>query len=181
MEEIWKSISGYENEYEVSNLGNVRSKTRYVGKGETGRTHYSRLKAKRVNQVGYEIVNLSKENKKKTFQVHNLVANAFLGESNGFVVNHIDENKTNNKLENLEYVTYQVNTLKSTALEKHLKTVRKPIIATNLVTKEETKFKSIYQASKNLKIKQSKISRVLKCGSGRGTSKQTHGFVFRYL
>ena len=106
MEEVWKPIIiygiTYEN-YEVSNLGNVRS-LNFNNTGKIG------LLTPCKNGRGYLIVSLFKNGKSKSFGVHQLVANAFLlNNKQGKVVNHKDENKENNNVNNLEWVTQQEN------------------------------------------------------------------------
>ena len=102
IEEIWKPIADYKD-YQVSNLGNVRSlkfgKERVLNPGKDTR--------------GYLIVVLSKNGKVKTFKVHQLVAVAFLDHTpNGYssVIDHIDSNPLNNRLENLRIVSQRENT-----------------------------------------------------------------------
>lgn len=104
MLEIWKDVLGYEDHYQVSNLGNVRSKEHPVPcKGGKTRIVKSTLKKLCVNRTGYVITTLSKENKMATFTVHQLVAQAFLpGFIKGTELNHKDGVKTNNASENLE-------------------------------------------------------------------------------
>lgn len=104
MEEIWKDISGYEGLYQVSNLGDVRS-LNYRRSGE--------LKLlKQGNVHGYKRVELSKNGKKKKYWVHRLVAITFISNPNNLpMVNHKDEDKTNNNVNNLEWcdAKYNVN------------------------------------------------------------------------
>lgn len=102
--EIWKDIDGYEGKYQVSNLGRIKSlKDRY------GNTIEKILKPGKIKN-GYLIVILCKNGTKKTSKVHRLVANAFIPNTNNFrCVNHKDENKENNCVENLEWCTYQYN------------------------------------------------------------------------
>ena len=90
--EIWKDIKGYEGLYEVSNLGRVKSKRKIL---------------KPINGE-YLKVGLSKNGIQKTLYVHRLVAETFLGKSN-LQVNHKDEDKHNNNIENLEFVTHKEN------------------------------------------------------------------------
>ena len=96
--EVWKKIEGFEN-YEVSNLGNVRS------------NHY--FKTRMLNQEtvkGYLRVSLCKNNKVKRFLVHRLVAIYFIeNKENKPCVNHIDGNKKNNIVSNLEWCTHSEN------------------------------------------------------------------------
>lgn len=98
--EVFKDIQGFEGRYEVSNMGNVRS-LKY------GKIRY--LKPAK-NQKGYYFVRLYKNGILKNFKVHRLVANAFVENPNGYnEINHIDEDKTNNKASNLEWCTHKYN------------------------------------------------------------------------
>ncbi len=96
--EIWKPIVGYEGIYEVSNLGNVRS---LIGK----------LKSRKATiNNWYYLLCLSKKNKNMYFKVHRLVAFAFIeNPDNKKFVNHIDWDKLNNSVNNLEWVTSSEN------------------------------------------------------------------------
>ena len=89
MNEEWKPIENYEDLYWVSNLGNVKSKRKD--------------KKLSINLDGYYVVNLSKNGKTKTFTVHRLVAKTFISNPDNLPqVNHKDENKLNNNVDNLE-------------------------------------------------------------------------------
>ena len=106
MEEIWKDIKGFEGLYQVSNYGLVRSL-----RDNHGRARELILKPK-MNRGGYLYVALWKDGKSMTCRIHRLVAEAFLPNPLGLPqVNHIDEDKTNNRVENLEWcdVKYSVN------------------------------------------------------------------------
>lgn len=101
MNEIWKSIDGYEN-YEISNLGNVRS----LNWNRTGRSQI----IKPGMTKGYLRVCLSKSGKVKMFGVHRLVAEAFLPNPGNLPeVNHRNEIKTDNRADNLEWCSAQYN------------------------------------------------------------------------
>lgn len=100
--EIWKPIPGYEGDYEVSNLGRVK---RLRGCKGFYANHISRGY---TNRKGYWYASLTKNSHRKSCFIHRLVMMAFCGESD-LQVNHIDGNKSNNCLDNLEYVTGQEN------------------------------------------------------------------------
>lgn len=101
-EEIWKEIQGFEGLYAVSNRGRVMNL-------ESGKV----LKPQ-VNNNGYERVCLVKNKKRKKCYIHKLVANAFIENPNNLVqVNHIDENKRNNNVNNLNWMTASQNTIYS--------------------------------------------------------------------
>lgn len=110
MEEIWKDIEGYEGFYQVSSLGRIKSLERRV----KARYNYQVIKEKirKLNKTtaGYLYVVLSKEGINKTHLVHQLVAKAFLQKIDNLeCINHIDENKENNSITNLEWCSYQYN------------------------------------------------------------------------
>lgn len=107
MEEIWKSIAGYEGCYEVSNLGNIKSLSRTVVAGPNSlRTVKEIIRKQRLCRKGYCRVGLSIESLKVNHSVHRLVAEAFIPKVEGKdQVNHIDGVKTNNNISNLEWCT----------------------------------------------------------------------------
>lgn len=121
MNEIWKDIEGYEGIYQVSNLGNVRS----LG---NGKTHKSERILKQGTTLGYKTVILCKDGITSSKRVHRLVAEAFIKNPQNFdIVNHKDENKTNNCVENLEWCTMQYNTNYGTGVERRSSKRKKPI------------------------------------------------------
>lgn len=110
--EVWKDIKGYEGIYKVSNFGKVYSLPRPKTKGG--------LLKPQINK-GYERVTLLKEKKIETFSVHRLVASHFIENPNKYeVINHIDENKANNSVGNLEWCTQAENLQKFTGKGKIL-------------------------------------------------------------
>ena len=113
MEEVWKDIEGYEGLYKISNLGNVKSIYFNHTKNE-------KLLSPKLNNTGYLIVHLYKNGVGKFFQVHRIVATSFLNNPNNFtIVNHMDEDKQNNRVDNLEWCTHKYNVQYSVKLNKH--------------------------------------------------------------
>ena len=116
MNEIWKPVKGYEGLYEVSNEGRVRSLDRVITslpcsyRVAQTRRFRGKLKATRLNNYGYELVTLSANKKAKTFSLHRLVLEAFVGECpDGMEACHYDDNPTNNHLSNLRWDTHYNN------------------------------------------------------------------------
>ena len=116
--EVWRDIYGYDGVYQVSDLGRVRSRN----SGE-----WKVLRA-RKNRCGYLYLNLYKYGKSKTVMVHRLVAQAFIynDDESKNEINHINEDKTDNKVSNLEYCDRQYNTTYN-----NIHTRRKPFIHTH--------------------------------------------------
>ena len=141
MNEIWKPISGYEGYYEVSNTGKVRSVDRIIidlNKKEIP-LHGKELSLG-MNNKGYYLVTLSKNNIHKTFLVHQLVAKTFIPNPDNFsIINHKDENPTNNNVENLEWCTQKYNVNYGTGKEKQILKVSKSIIMCDKKTHEPIK------------------------------------------
>lgn len=105
MTEIWKDIVGYEGLYQVSNLGRVRSY--YAKNGRV--TDTSRLLSGKRDKDGYLEIRLCKSGVVSYRRVHRLVASHFLNGDLSLQVNHIDGNKANNSIANLELVTAKEN------------------------------------------------------------------------
>jgi len=114
--EIWKDIPGYEETYQVSNLGRVKSLDRYVKSRYGFRKQNGLILSQRYDtsrSVAYLKVNLYKD-VRKTIKVHQLVAMAFLGHirtgnNTGVIIDHIDGDSLNNNLNNLQLITQKEN------------------------------------------------------------------------
>lgn len=173
--EIWKDIPEYEELYQVSNLGRVRSLDRIVTRKD-GRKQLCKGKLLSPCKLrwGYLGVNLSKNNKGLTKKVHRLVAKTFLNNSfNLLDVNHIDEDKTNNRLNNLEWCSREYNVNYGTRNEK----ISKPVIMCNLDGNELKEFKSTRSAGRYLND-ESKCSGISNCCNGK--RKSAYGYLWKY-
>lgn len=110
MEEIWKDIEGYEGQYQVSTLGRVRSVERQVRKWNGFKTIRESFLKQKLGKNGYVQVTLCKDGRMKTYLVHRLVAKAFIpNPQNNPQIDHINTIKTDNRVENLRWVTRKEN------------------------------------------------------------------------
>lgn len=101
--EYWSDITDYEGIYQVSNWGNVRRIK--VGKGAQLRN-----KKATIDSHGYRVISLWSENKQSKKYIHRLVAEAFIDGDKALTVDHVDGDKLNNSIDNLEWVTKSENT-----------------------------------------------------------------------
>jgi len=126
--EYWKDIEGYEGNYQVSSTGKIRSVQRIVKRGNNFKPVCERLLRYRVNK-GYAYVVLSLRGKTRTVWIHKVVASTFIPNPNNFpCVNHKDENKLNNCVENLEWCTWSYNNSYNDLRIRASISKRKPII-----------------------------------------------------
>lgn len=157
-QEIWKDVKGYEGLYQVSNLGNVKrfpytTIGRTIGKRST---YIKRFKGGILHPTlannGYFVINLTKNSKQKIHYIHRLVAEAFLENHRNYpCINHKDECKTNNNVNNLEWCTYaynnQYNGLLSRASIKRRSIYARPIRITRINDGFTKSFDSQYCAA----------------------------------
>lgn len=138
MEEIWKDIKGYEGLYQVSNIGRVKS------------LNYNHTKKEKIlkpikDKKNYLYINLYKNVKIKHIKIHRLVAEAFIPNPNNYpCVNHKDEDKSNNCVNNLEWCTYQYNNTYGTAIKRRV---------------ENTDWKEIGRKNKKILLNREDLSR----------------------
>lgn len=161
MKEIWVYIKNYDVLYQVSNFGYVKRRNKTL---------------KPSNRNGYKSVVLCKNGKTKTFQVHRLVAQAFIPNPHNLPqVNHKDGNKLNNCVENLEWITASNNRKHAIGLGLiNFRTLEKPIY--QIKNGEIVNiFNSISDASRKYNLDPSSICKVL-----HGKMKHTKGFYFQY-
>ena len=119
MQEIWKDIKGFENKYQVSNLGNIKSLSRtlptnnqYGNKSKRNvKTILLKPYPRNCKATNHLVVTLYKNKQKKLYWVHRLVAEAFIPNPQNYpYINHKDGNPENNCVNNLEWCTIQMNT-----------------------------------------------------------------------
>lgn len=165
IKEIWKDVKGYEGLYKVSNTGKVYSIiSNKILKSPTCKT-------------GYCIVVLWKNKKPRSFRLHRIVAENFLSNKNDYpVVNHKDGDKTNNKLDNLEYCTYSYN--EKHAYKNGLKEPRgKAILQYDLDGNFIAEWKSSNEAGRALKLNASNIN---SCCNGRKQHSRVGKYRFKF-
>jgi hypothetical protein len=172
--EIWKPVVGYEGKYEVSNTGRVRSLNYH-------RSGITKELAPKVNKYGYHVVLLYKNGQRKDMSVHRLVAMAFIDNPNNFPqINHKNERKDDNHVENLEWCTqlYNANygTRNTRAMDnRHTGKFRKKVIQLKN-GKLVNEYISLAEASRQTGIGYKMISRVA-CGERA----RTHGYEWSFV
>jgi NUMOD4 motif/HNH endonuclease len=135
--ESWLPIPGWEDWYEVSDLGRVRSLPRRLTYG--GRMRQGKVLSPGMNSDGYLTVVLCKDARRLTVAVHRLVALAFLGpRPPGQEVRHLDGTRTNNALPNLSYGTRSQNQIDSVQHGTHLSARKTHCLRGHLFTPENT-------------------------------------------
>ena len=127
MQEIWKDIEGYEGCYQVSNLGRLKSLERTV-KGNNGGVYVKKEKilTPTINSSGYYHTCLRKDGRSVAVYIHRIVAQAFLPNPDNLpLINHKDEDKTNNRVENLEWCSAKYNTNYGSANDRRCESLKK--------------------------------------------------------
>lgn len=164
MNEIWKDIKGYEGLYQVSNFGNVKSLSNNFSRKE---------KILKLNNIkGYLFVDLYKNGKVKHYKVHRLVAEHFIpNPDNKPCIDHINTNKTDNRVENLRWTTHKENSNNPLTIDKR----SKPIIQFSKDGEFIKKWNSALDVQRELGIKQGNISNCCK-----GKRNIAGGYIWRY-
>lgn len=168
MSETWKEVIGYEGLYEVSDYGNIRRNGRILRPITRGR--------------GYQSVFLYKCGSYKQVSIHRIVAQAFVDNPYGYAeVNHIDENKCNNKADNLEWCSHQANSAYGTRGSR--------IGSANMNGKKSRKiaqytmdgtlvkvYPSLQEAARNGFA----ASNICRCANGHPKYSHAYGYIWRY-
>ncbi len=147
--EEWRLVVGFDN-YEVSNTGKVRSISHWRKSKANGMAwHKGRILKAHKSNNGYLRVGLQYNGISRAVLVHRLVAEAFIPNPKGLLeVNHLDENKNNNNVSNLEWSTSSHNINWGTRNERVASKMERPIVMIRLSDNKETVFKSITEARK---------------------------------
>ena len=165
-EEIWRTIKGYEGQYQVSDQGRVRS----LKFGEE-----RILKPVRMPN-GYLKVNLCKNGEKKTYRVHSLVAQTFIPNPDNLPqVNHKDEDKENNSVQNLEWCDQKYNINYGTRTQRQAEKLSKPILQYTKSGEFVREWKSTHDVERNLGYFHNYIS---SCCNGR--YKSSYNFIWKF-
>lgn len=163
--EIWKDIEGYEG-YQISNMGNVKSLGNDKAKKE-------KILKPAKHRCGYLKVNLCKQGKTKTHLIHRLVALHFIQNPNNLpFINHRDEDKTNNAVQNLEWVTPKQNINYGTRNQRVAEKLSKQVLCveTNKI------YPSVNEVERQLGFSNGNIVNVCK-----GKFKTAYGFHWKYV
>lgn len=181
--ELWKSIEGYDGLYEISTLGRVKRLSR-ISTDSMGRVmlYKEKLMAVQISKsTGYPYVCLTKDGVSKAYNIHTLIAKAFIPNPDNLpCVNHIDENRSNSVLSNLEWCSYSYNNSYGSANKKRKLSLRDTLIG---------RHKIIYQFTKT-----GELLNVFDCGVAQleeklgysikdcliGKCKTANGYVFSY-
>lgn len=159
--EIWKDIQGYENEYQVSNMGRIKSL-----KNKSKPLIMSPILSRTQN---YYTIGLTQKGQKKQYNINRLVAEAFLPNPNNYKeVNHIDEDTTNNKADNLEWVEHSQNVKHSIYRQSY------PVLQYDLNYNLINKYSSLAEANRQTGIPRQNISASIKRNGTAG------GFIWKY-
>jgi len=190
--EAWKSVKGFEGLYEVSNLGNVRSLSRSVERDKKGVIITKEKTLRPVTHLGYKEVTLSKDKNHYWKKVHHLVATAFVSvpeelqsligkkSPSGYpllVVNHKNNNKADNRAENLEWCTQRYNTTYKDAHKLRGEKLNKRIIQKDLKGNILAKYDSVTQAAIATNARASNIS---KCANHKYGFKTANGYIWEW-
>ena len=167
IKEEWRNIKGYENIYQVSNYGNVRS----LNYNNTGKV---KLLSKCLCR-GYHIVHFNKNGVSKSPMVHRLVAEAFIpNPCNLPKVNHKNEIKTDNKVENLEWCTVAYNN----TFGSRMKRVKEKL-SKRVACYKNGKLVKIYPSTQS--VTKDGFSQGCVSGCCRGIYKQYKGLIWRFI
>lgn len=178
--EVWVDVVGYEGYYKISCYGRVLSLRRTVKRGKGCYVREAKILRYKLSHLYYKVNLYHPINGNSTVFVHRLVAISFLGEHEGLVVNHKDENKNNPLLSNLEWISQRENCKYGKGIERMKETfIKKGISKAVALVSESGKVLKIYPTIKNaaddLNMCSTNIIRACK------NKRKYDGLIFRYL
>lgn len=184
--EVWKDIPEYQNYYQVSSFGRVKSLERTVkskpsSKHPDGRTitYKEKVLSPMYDLSGYQFVQLYKQDKFKSKRIHRVVAEVFIPNPNNLPqVNHKDENKENNSIDNLEWCTSKDNVNYGTGKYRKV-TNNIPIAQYTLDGQLVAEYSSASQAAAALNIHQARSRDILRVC--RGIGKTVKGYTWKFI
>lgn len=159
--EEFRDIKNYEN-YEVSNLGRIRRNGKILKPSKT--------------TTGYLRVNLYKNGIMKSAYIHRLVAQTFLPNPQNLpMINHKDEDKTNNSIDNLEWCTAEYNNSYGTRIKRVVEKNSKPVLQYDFSGKFIKEFSSVSDAAEEIGVSLGTLS-----GALTGQQKTSKGYLWKY-
>ena len=162
MIEEFRVVPGYEGLYEVSNLGKVRRNGKILKPSK--------------NNWGYLRVNLYKNGIMKSAYIHRLVAQTFLPNPQNLpMINHKDEDKTNNSIDNLEWCTAGYNNSYGTRIKRVVEKNSKPVLQYDFSGKFIKEFSSVSDAAEEIGVSLGTLS-----GALTGQQKTSKGYLWKY-
>lgn len=160
--EVWKDIQGYEGLYKVSSLGRVKNKRGLI-------------MSPKIHHRGYIQIGLYKDKKSKNLYIHRLVAQAFIPNPDNLpYVNHKDENKLNDRADNLEWCTPEYNNSYGDFIKKSMQSA-KPLYQLDMNGNIIKEFNSAHQVQKVLGYNRRAI-----IGCCEGNCKTAYGYIWKY-
>lgn len=167
--EEWRNIKDYEGLYQVSNMGNVKT-LKYKG------FNIEKLLKPILQTNGYLYVQLYKDGNPRIYRVHRLVAEAFIpNPDNLSEVNHINENKTDNRVGNLEFCSHQYNCNYGTGIQRSVEKRSKTVYQYTMDGELVKEYPSVNEAARQNSYDRSNITN---CCNGK--RKTAHGYKWKY-
>lgn len=167
--EEWRPVVGYEGIYEVSEYGDIAS----LNYNKTG---VRSIRKPKITKDGYLEIALCRDSKMKHVRVHRVVAMAFIPNPNNLPqINHKDENKLNNHVENLEWCNLKYNVNYGTAIERRSKKISIPVVQMSLDGDIISEYESVSEAAKQVGLSTGDIVNVC-----NGKHVSAHGYKWRY-
>ena len=184
MEEIWKDIEGFEGLYQVSNFGRVKKLAQVSRRLNRWGTITEYHQAEKIltpafdGRKHYLFVGLNKGEQRTLRNIHRLVAEAFIPNPNNLpMINHKDEDKTNNHVDNLEWCSAQYNNTYNNIHYRTKEKRRKAVIQMTLDDEFVAEYESVREAERQTGFRSSSISAACR---GEKKTKQSYGFHWKY-